>query len=458
MRVSVAGKVNPAPANRPPTFTVDPIDKVMAIEGMAYSGSITNATDIDGDTLFYSKAFGPAWLSVATNGILSGIPGSDDFGTNSWTVQVSDGISGNDKATLSIFVDYSNHAPTFPADPFSAAPATEDSPYSGTIAGSAMDTDGDSLTYSKVSGPDWLYVSSDGSLSGTPVQTDVGLNNSTVLVDDGNGKNGTATLRIKVENVNDAPTFTLDLIEGAAAGQDLIYSGTIADTAADEDDDPLTYAKLSGPGWLSIASSGSLSGAPGSSDAGLNTFEIQVSDGNGAADTAMLSITVVAFPANHDEDGDGIPDAWEVFNGLDPYNDEFGLDSDDDGFSNGSEYIAGTDPGDAASYFRIIGCSMEENADPAHFVIKWEAMPKRVYNVLWTASLTNEFQVLERGLQYPLNSYTDTVHSAEWSGYYRLYVTHGDYDSDGNGIPDELEDLSALEEALRQAALLLLGL
>ena len=43
-----------------------------------------------GDTLTYSKVSGPAWLSVASNGALSGTPGNSDVGANSFTVKVTD--------------------------------------------------------------------------------------------------------------------------------------------------------------------------------------------------------------------------------------------------------------------------------------------------------------------------------------------------------------------------------
>ncbi len=60
-------------------------------------------------------------------------------------------------------------APEFVQDPFSAADGVIEEAYSGTIAGSATDDDGDELTYSKVDGPAWLDVASDGILSGSPV-------------------------------------------------------------------------------------------------------------------------------------------------------------------------------------------------------------------------------------------------------------------------------------------------
>jgi hypothetical protein len=95
----------PPVTNGPPVFTTDPISKPNATQGVAYSGSIAgNASDPNGDPLSFAKTAGPAWLTVAANGSLSGTPGSTNLGTNTFTVSVADGKGGSDSATLQITV------------------------------------------------------------------------------------------------------------------------------------------------------------------------------------------------------------------------------------------------------------------------------------------------------------------------------------------------------------------
>jgi hypothetical protein len=90
-----------------------------------------------------------------------------------------------------------------------------------------------------------------------------------------------------------APVFTSDPIIKPNSSQGQLYSGSIAGDATDPDSDPLTFAKASGPAWLSVASNGALSGIPSGGDIGLNTFVVSVSDGRGGSDTATLQVTVV---------------------------------------------------------------------------------------------------------------------------------------------------------------------
>ena len=93
---------------------------------------------------------------------------------------------------------------------------------------------------------------------------------------------------------NNPPAFTSDPIVKPNGTQGQPYSGSLASNASDPDADPLSFAKSAGPAWLNVTSNGGLSGTPGATNLGLNSFTVSVSDGRGASDTATLQITVVA--------------------------------------------------------------------------------------------------------------------------------------------------------------------
>ena len=92
--------------NHAPTFTSDPISGADGEVGAAYSGNLStlvNEPDVN-DELTFTKLTGPAWLTVASDGTLSGTPLPDDVGTNAFTMRVTDAASAFDEAQVDIFV------------------------------------------------------------------------------------------------------------------------------------------------------------------------------------------------------------------------------------------------------------------------------------------------------------------------------------------------------------------
>lgn len=183
--------------NWPPTFFASPFTAPNANAGTSYSGTIaTNASDFNGDSLIFAKVSGPAWLNVAVNGTLFGTPSNADANTNTFVVSVRDTGGASNTATLFIYV---NGAPTFVADPFSMPDAVAGQSYSGTIATNATDPNpSDTLAFAKVSGPAWLNVAGNGTLSGTPLSSDAGTNTFAVSVTDPSSLSDTATMTVSV--------------------------------------------------------------------------------------------------------------------------------------------------------------------------------------------------------------------------------------------------------------------
>lgn len=98
-------------------------------------------------------------------------------------------------------------------------------------------------------------------------------------------------------NGNLPPGFTTDPVIAADAVSTVAYSGSLVANATDPNPaDVMTFAKVSGPSWLTVSSTGALSGTPALADAGLNTFVVRVSDTAGLTATATLQIAVSATP------------------------------------------------------------------------------------------------------------------------------------------------------------------
>lgn len=175
----------------------------------------------------------------------------------------------------------------------------DESPISGiTVSGgwTGGSTNGDSCvtqsdgrcTVSQQTKGDNLTFTVDG-LSGSGVTYDAAANH-----DPDGESTGTAITINKdgtVPGPNLPPAFTSDPVDGGSVGAGQAYSGSIASDASDPNGDPLTFSKVSGPTWLTVAGNGSLGGTAPATQ-GLQSFVVAVADSEGLSDTATLEIQV----------------------------------------------------------------------------------------------------------------------------------------------------------------------
>jgi uncharacterized repeat protein (TIGR03803 family) len=283
-----------------PIFISNSITVPSAIACLPYTFDISASVIApQGDALTFAKVSGPAWLNVAPRGALSGTPANSDIGTNVFMVSLTDSNGVSASASLIILV-IPDPPPAFIVSPFAEPWADVDEAYSGTIATNATDPelgDGDILTFAKISGPAWLSVAANGTLSGTPEDADAGTNTFLVSVTNLGGASNTATMSLYV---NSAPSFLLRNFTTPAATVGLPYSGTIATNVTDPDlggGDALIFYKVTGSAWLNVATNGVLSGVPSSADLGSNSFLVFVADSGGRGADGNLSVIVNAASA-----------------------------------------------------------------------------------------------------------------------------------------------------------------
>ena len=119
-----------------------------------------------------------------------------------------------------------------------------------------------------------------------------------------------------------------------------------------------------------------------------------------------------------DRDHDGLPDFWEQRYFGDPTNALANADPDGDGQSNLQEYIAGTDPTNRASYFRV---SPQSDGGKGS-VLSWPSVTNRLYDIQFTTNLSNGFSEWLTNLPAtpPLNSFLDTQHTSQANAFYRV--------------------------------------
>ncbi|MCE8546801.1 tandem-95 repeat protein [Ruegeria pomeroyi] len=282
--VTVTG-VNDAPVAVDDTVSV-------AEDGSVSIAVLGNDSDPDGDSLTVSGASDPANGSVVVNAdnTLSYTPDANFTGTDSFVYTVSDGNGGADTATVTVTVTGVNDAPVAVDDTVSVA---EDGSVSIAVLGNDSDPDGDSLVVSGASDPanGSVVVNADNTLSYTPDADFNGTDTFTYTVSDGNGDIDTATVTVTVTGVNDAPVAVDDTVSVAEDGS---VSIAVLGNDSDPDGDSLVVSGASDPanGSVVVNADNTLSYTPDANFTGTDSFVYTVSDGNGGADTATVTVTV----------------------------------------------------------------------------------------------------------------------------------------------------------------------
>jgi len=187
--------------NQPPNFekefyALEPIDE----DSVFYLDISDHAIDPDiNDTLTFEKVTGPAWLSIGPDNVLQGKPSNADVGLNTFIIRVIDRMNAMDDATFEIYVENVNDAPRFTSQALTGNPAILDQSYQFSVADFAIDPDvNDILVFTKENGPDWLNLSTDGTIDGTP--TEIGDQTFEIKVMDQAGAFDTAMLMITVKD------------------------------------------------------------------------------------------------------------------------------------------------------------------------------------------------------------------------------------------------------------------
>jgi autotransporter-associated beta strand protein len=225
--------------NQPPQFATNFYDLGTATPFVSFGGSIAGAaSDPDaGDTITYSKATGPAWLTISSAGTLSGTPGANDGGTNYFTARATDGAGASDFAVLAVYVPitYANGTWTNDGDGdwgeagnwlggtnangagFTANFAAINITADRTVTLDQSRSIG-TLTFGDTSGAQNWVLSSDGSAlaldSGSSVSPGIVVNQNTATValplDGNNGftKTGAGTLTLSAANTLSGTIYT----------------------------------------------------------------------------------------------------------------------------------------------------------------------------------------------------------------------------------------------------------
>ena len=177
---------------------------------------------------------------------------------------------------------------------------TEDSPLTFNIA-AGTDSDGDALTYTKLTNPlnGTLLCESGTSrmCTYTPPANFFGAVSFTYKANDGKSDSNTATVTINMAAINDLPVLP-DSQSITTAGNTSVNFNLNA--ATDIDSTKLTYIKTSNPSSGTVNCTGGASTAcaftPVTGFSGTTSFSYKANDGEGDSNTATVTITVAPIP------------------------------------------------------------------------------------------------------------------------------------------------------------------
>jgi VCBS repeat-containing protein len=260
---------------------------------MPAPGVLANDTDLEGNplTAVLVNNVANGTLVLNPNGSFTYTPNANFNGTDSFTYNAKDGTTNSlTPATVTITVNAVNDAPTANAQ---SVTTNEDVAKAITLVGN--DVEGDSLTYTIVSGLSHGTLSGTGaSRTYTPAANYNGPDSFTFKATDGTADSNTATVSITVNAVNDAPVAKDDSL---TTDEDTAGNGNVLTNDTDADGNTLTGRLVTGPsnGTLDLRSNGSYTYTPNADFNGMDSFTYRAcDDSDTCSEPATATITVTA--------------------------------------------------------------------------------------------------------------------------------------------------------------------
>ena len=282
-------------------LNVDPVavnDSATTDEDVAVTISpLTNDTDANNHSLTVTLVSTPI---NGTSSILTGgtqveyTPNTGFIGVDTFNYSISDGNGGSATAAIAVDVQEINLSPVAQDD---TGATDEDVAFTVDPRSNDSDPNGDALTIaSATNGTNGsVVVAGDGlSLTYTPDADYSGSDSFTYTIDDGRGETDTATFSMTVNSVNDDPIAVADT-ESLTTNTTVTISVLGNDT--DVESDPLTITSVTSPsqGTVQIVNSSTqVEYTSTGSYVGSDSFDYTLSDGQGGASTATVTLNVTS--------------------------------------------------------------------------------------------------------------------------------------------------------------------
>lgn len=238
-------------------------------------------------------------VSIVSGQSLSYSPAQDFFGSETFRYTVQDPDGAIDTARVTVSIANVNDPPTAANDTYSDIAGGSVSNTLNVLANDTSAPDsGETLRIVSVGSPSQggtVTIQNGTTLSYTPVVGFSGTESFGYTVGDGNGGQDSATVTVTVQSTNNPPTAANDSFSGIREDSSSNVLDVLAnDSTAPDTGETLAIVGLTAPsdGGTASVGSGGIVYTPATNFAGTETFSYRVSDGNGATDTATVSVTV----------------------------------------------------------------------------------------------------------------------------------------------------------------------
>ncbi|HEV3341679.1 MAG TPA: putative Ig domain-containing protein, partial [Pirellulales bacterium] len=277
----------------PPVITSQPPEP--AVTGLPYRYQVL-AQDAENNPLTYSLTQAPTGMTIdSKSGLISWVGAPIGPGLPSGylvTVQVSDGMGGQDTQTftLRVVANTGDQAPVITSTP----PPSVGLGHRYLYAVQAADPDGDPLTYVLANGPAGMTIDNQGIVRWTPTSNQFGPNSVIVRVEDGRG--GIAdqpfTVTVTTQQTGQPPSITSTPVLAATLGRQYAYDAT----GVDPDGNPLIWSLDTAPAGMSIdQTQGTLRWDPTADQLGNQNVVLRLTDGAGLSTTQSYTVAVRAI-------------------------------------------------------------------------------------------------------------------------------------------------------------------
>ena len=260
-----------------PALVISPTTLTVVTVGNAFSTQLTAAGGSGSGFIFMGSGL-PAWMTLSSGGLLSGTPTTAAITPLHFTVNVID----SNKATLSQIYSLQVNSAPLPG-PTVLPVATVNDPYSTQL--SATGGSGSGYSFRSVDLPTWLTLSRNGVLHGTPTEATSSPLSFTVTVTDSDNATGSLTDSLTVDP---ELTLTPSTLNVATIGNK--FSEQL--TAAGGSGTGYTFKGVDRPDWLSLSSTGLLTGTPPAPTGTSVYLSLEITDSAGGTLNASYVLHV----------------------------------------------------------------------------------------------------------------------------------------------------------------------